>query len=267
MTEQGTLERAKDSYKLRFVRHYAHAPERVWRALIDPAELKHWFPSAIEGERKQGAKLRFRFEGEAGPVTEGEMRVFDPPRVLEFTWTDETLRFELTPDRGGCKLVFTTSFTERVIAPRDAAGWHKCLEHLAKLLGGEKTNEVPWIDLYREYARAFGPSDYPTFVKTAGILVRDAMQTRGLEGHAFLGHGDIRIELLRANQDAETPEYPAAASEYLLVFEGRYQLRLGGGEIVLESGMEFRFPEGFKVSGKITEGTRLLRAVSGPPLA
>jgi uncharacterized protein YndB with AHSA1/START domain len=267
MSEYGTLLHQKDgSYQLRYERRYPHPPEKVWRALIEPAELKHWFPAAIEGERKPGAKLRFVFEGEAGPVTEGVMRVFDPPRVLEFTWTNEVLRFELSPDQGGCKLEFTTTFTERVTAPRDAAGWHKCLDNLADRLGGApKSADAAWIDLYREYAGKFGPSDFPSFVKRTGIVVRDALQTRGLDGHAFQGHGDSRVELLRASSDAVTPAHPAGPNEYLLVLEGRYELQLGGGQIVLERGMEFAFPPGFSITGKISAGTRVLRAVSDSP--
>jgi quercetin dioxygenase-like cupin family protein len=90
------------------------------------------------------------------------------------------------------------------------------------------------------------------------------MQTPGLDGHAFRGENDVRIELLRASREADTSEHPAARNEYVLVLEGRYALTLGGGSIVLESGMEFAFPEGFQITGKIAAGTRLLRAVSSP---
>jgi uncharacterized protein YndB with AHSA1/START domain len=264
MNTHGTLERLKDgSYQLRYERHYPHPPDKVWRALIEPAELEHWFPSAIEGERRQGAKLRFVFEGEGSPVTEGVMRVFDPPRLLEFTWSGDVLRFELSPDRDGCKLVFCTTFAERVTAPRDASGWQKCLDGLGARLGAPKPEDVPWHELYRMYASEFGPSDYPAFVKRTGTLVRNAMQTPGLEGHAFHGHGDARVELLRATRDAETPPHTTAPNEYLLVLEGRYELQLGGGSLVLERGTEFAFPEGFSITGKITAGTRVLRAVSG----
>jgi uncharacterized protein YndB with AHSA1/START domain len=259
----GTLERLKDgNYRVRYERHYPHPPDKVWRALIDPTELKHWFPSAIEGERKPGAKLRFVFEGEAGPVTEGVMRVYDPPRVLEFTWLDDLLRFELSPERDGCKLVFFTTFTERVKAPRDSAGWHKCLDALGEKLGAPAPGADEWIDLYRAYASEFGAGEFPSFIARTGILVRDAMQTPGLDGHAFQGHGDARVELLRATRDADTAAHAAAPNEYLFVLEGRYELQLGGGQIALERGMEFAFPEGFSIAGKIAAGTRLLRAVS-----
>ena len=264
MSDLGTVERADaGELRVRYVRHYEHPPEKVWRALVDPEELKHWFPAAIEGERRQGAKLRFVFEGEDGPAAFGTLRVFDPPRVLEFNWDKEVLRFELTPERGGCKLVFITSFVDRVTAPRSAAGWHRCLGALGERLGVRaKTDDVPWHDLYRRYSEALGPGDYPAFVRDGGELIRSAMHTPGLEGVAYRGARDVRIELLRATCDADTPAYTAAPNEYLLVLEGRYELSLGGGHIVLEGGMEFAFPEGFTVSGKVKAGTRLLRALS-----
>lgn len=259
----GTLERLQDgSCRVRYERHYAHAPERVWRALVEPEELKHWFPSAIEGERKQGAKLRFVFEDVVGPITEGIIRVFDPPRVLEFTWLDDLLRFELSPERDGCKLVFFTTFAERAKAPRDASGWHNCLDALGTRLGAPAPDQTSWIEMYRAYSSEFGAGEFPRFIAQTGTLVRDAMQTPGLDGHAFLGHGDARVELLQATRDAETKEHAAAPNEYLYVVEGRYELQLGGGKFALERGTEFAFPEGFTIAGRITAGTRLLRAVS-----
>jgi uncharacterized protein YndB with AHSA1/START domain len=263
MSREGKVECAEPgNYRIRYVRHYPHPPEKVWRALIEPDELKHWFPAEIQGERKQGAKLRFVFEGEAGPPTEGELRVFDPPRLLEFTWDVEVLRFELTPDRGGCRLELVTTFDERVSAPRSAAGWHKCLDALGERLGEEgNLASPPWYELYKDYAKAFGPGEYPSFLARAGEPVRSAMKTAGLDGYAFRGQKSVRIELLRASRDAEIPAHPTAVHEYVLVLEGRCELALGGGAIALDTGMEFSFPEGFELSGKITAGTRILRAV------
>src|ERR1700737_5024670 len=63
----GTLEQTDDGpSRLRFVRILPHPPERVWRAITEPDELIHWFPTTIEGERAAGAALRFSFpEGRA----------------------------------------------------------------------------------------------------------------------------------------------------------------------------------------------------------
>ena len=66
---------------------YIHAtPERVWQALIDPAFTRQYFMSrAIEIEPKVGG--RFRLLMEDGRVdTEGEVKVWDPPRRLVVSW-------------------------------------------------------------------------------------------------------------------------------------------------------------------------------------
>lgn len=44
----GTLETVDDRHTLRFERHLDHPVERVWRAITDPDELRHWFPPAGE---------------------------------------------------------------------------------------------------------------------------------------------------------------------------------------------------------------------------
>jgi uncharacterized protein YndB with AHSA1/START domain len=177
---RGTLEVRDDGkYALRFERHFAHTPGRVWRALIEPEQLRHWFPTDIEGERRLGARLRFVFREDAptaedmpellehDPVElEGEFTQFDPPRLLAYTWGDEDLRWELDPVEDGCRLVFTSLFDEgsgiphpagpRHMAARDASGWDACLANLGALLDGSSPPpEDRWRELYEDYVERF----------------------------------------------------------------------------------------------------------------
>ena len=46
----GTYEIVDDRSALTFERRLAHSVERVWRAVTEPAELAHWFPSAMSGD-------------------------------------------------------------------------------------------------------------------------------------------------------------------------------------------------------------------------
>jgi uncharacterized protein YndB with AHSA1/START domain len=135
----GTLLREGDSWTLRFERRLAHPIERVWRAVTEPSELAHWFPGKVEIDLVVGGKMRF---GEPGLdvdsellPTQGLVTALDPPRLFAFTWADEPLRFELTPDGDGCVLVFTHTFENRAGAPRFAAGWTECLDALLRMLG------------------------------------------------------------------------------------------------------------------------------------
>src|ERR687886_288618 len=82
----GQLEEHAGRWRLRFERRLAHPPERVWRAITEPDDLRAWFPFDIEGDRAAGAPLRFVFrDGEAEPF-EGRMVDFDAPRALELEW-------------------------------------------------------------------------------------------------------------------------------------------------------------------------------------
>jgi hypothetical protein len=94
------LENIDDRPSLRFERRYDHGVERVWRAITDPDELRHWVP----------------------PGEELEVTGSEPPRLLAGSWYGDELRFELRPDGDGCVLVFTHAFDDRNKAARDAAG-------------------------------------------------------------------------------------------------------------------------------------------------
>ncbi|HLM47404.1 MAG TPA: SRPBCC domain-containing protein, partial [Myxococcaceae bacterium] len=104
--KHGTLTKKDTQVELRFERRLAHPPEKVWRALTDSQELAHWFPARIEGARESGAELRFFFE--EGAPGSGRISVFDPPRLLQYSWDGDVLRWELRPEGTGCLLVFTT---------------------------------------------------------------------------------------------------------------------------------------------------------------
>jgi uncharacterized protein YndB with AHSA1/START domain len=166
-------------YVLRFERDLAHRPERVWRALTEPGELSQWFPTAIEGERALGAKIRFVFREPAPRAADmpellsrdpedldGEFTEFDPPHVLAYTWGDEDLRWELEPTAGGCRLTFIHTFTERSGIPhpagprkkaaRTAAGWEICLASLEALLDDNAPPAAEFPFFYSRYTENFG---------------------------------------------------------------------------------------------------------------
>ena len=155
-SEHGTLRQAGDVWQVVFTRRLHHPPERVWRALVEPDELRAWFPSTIDGERRAGAPLQFGFDGMAEPI-DGTMHVFDPPKVLELSWGGDRLRFELAPDGDGTTLTLIDSLEALGKAARDAAGWHVCLEHLVDELDGNPPREVAWKPLNEAYAERFGP--------------------------------------------------------------------------------------------------------------
>jgi uncharacterized protein YndB with AHSA1/START domain len=147
---------------LRLRRRLAHPPEAVWAALVEPARLRAWFPARVEldapgGTLAAGARLRFVFEGGEGPTTTGLVTAFEaagPPRVLEFTWGEDRLRWEAHPDPGGTLLVLEHTFADRWGAASFAAGWHTCVGALAHSLAGTEQSPADPFTLHEAFVRA-----------------------------------------------------------------------------------------------------------------
>ena len=154
----GTLHAGEGRFVLRFERRLAHPPEKVWAALTDPAELSHWFPQDVEADLRPGGTMRFTFRGAEAPPFDGEVLVYDPPRVFAYRWGPDVLRWELRPDGSGCTLTFTDTIETQGKAARDGAGWHVCLEALAaRLDGAEPPAASRWKQVHPGYVARFGP--------------------------------------------------------------------------------------------------------------
>ena len=129
-------------WMVRFERHLRHDREKVWRALTESEHLAHWMPCDIVGERRAGAAIELSFWPDhiekydlAAEPLHGEIRVWDPPSLFEWTWETDVLRWELTPEAGGTLLTFTTWMgPDAKGAVNAAAGYHICLATLEELL-------------------------------------------------------------------------------------------------------------------------------------
>ncbi len=165
----GAYETIENRPALRFERRLPHPVDVVWRAITEPGELAHWFPSRVEvDELRSGAEMTFRFENmplDAPSTMNGRVTEFDPPRLLEFFWGEDHLRFELEPVGGSeqaCVLRLTVLLDAREKAARDGAGWHVCLDRLERRLGGaEAGGREDWRDLYEAYQRRGVPAGAP----------------------------------------------------------------------------------------------------------
>ena len=141
---------------VRFERRLAAAPAAVWSALTDREQLRAWFPCDVEvagDEWAVGAPITFRFPREVIDMTlPGTVTAVQWQRLLEFSWGDETLRFELEPAGEGTRLVFLDCPSASTAA-RSAAGWEVCLARLA----GEAPREDAWRALFDHYVAEFTP--------------------------------------------------------------------------------------------------------------
>ena len=154
----GELQRSGDNWQLRFTRPLNHPAERVWQAVVDPAERKAWFPDTATGDFETlGAKLKFEHEGGAFEPFFGEVLAVDPPRLVEFSWGTDLIRIEIEPAGSGCTFTLLDTIDEVGKAARDSAGWHMCVAALENLLDGREAAPADWRVLMKEYQDKFGP--------------------------------------------------------------------------------------------------------------
>lgn len=92
-----------------------HPPEKVWRALTDPALLAEWLLPVIDLRLEPGAAFTFRtqpYPGWDGTVNCRILEI-DAPRKLSYTWAvpflDTVVTFTLTPTASGTRLSIVQS--------------------------------------------------------------------------------------------------------------------------------------------------------------
>jgi uncharacterized protein YndB with AHSA1/START domain len=149
---------------VRLERRLPDPPATVWRAITDREELRSWFPCDVVvagGEWVVGASITFEFPPEVIDLTPtGEVLDVNVPRRLVYSWGEETLRFELSDDDGGARLVLVDELAPGAAA-RNAAGWEDCLDRLA----GVEPDKEAWKLHFDAYAAAFeaalGPQEGP----------------------------------------------------------------------------------------------------------
>ncbi|MFC0625755.1 SRPBCC family protein [Kribbella deserti] len=166
-----TLRSVDGRTELRIERRLGHAPAKVWRALTEPSELAAWFPAVVELDLRLDGRIAFSFEqGEDGfvedPDNAGVIRAYDPPRLLEYNWGVEVLRWELEPDGDGCVMTLTATFDDRPAAASYTAGWLGCFSALDLMLGGSGEEPVDYAPRHEHYVAKFG-LDAGTITRTA----------------------------------------------------------------------------------------------------
>jgi len=120
----------------------AAPPERVFKALTDPAQLVEWWGSADtyrtfnwQVDVRPGGTWSCSAQGPAGPVStvSGKYLVVDPPRALSYTWNpswapgEETeVHYQLEPTSSGTKVIFRhDGFQSAPSREAHTAGWKR----------------------------------------------------------------------------------------------------------------------------------------------
>ena len=155
---------AGEQWTLIFVRTLPHPPAKVWAALTDPGRLDQWAPFAAAGDlSRPGATTLTMVDGPDRTDLPATVLRAEAPTLLEYTWGDDLLRWELTPDGDGTRLTLRHTLTERELPPMVAAGWHLCVAVLDRLLAGDPVGVIRghdamaygWEELHAAYAAKF----------------------------------------------------------------------------------------------------------------
>jgi uncharacterized protein YndB with AHSA1/START domain len=125
--------------------------ERIWAYLTEPEKRARWLAGGpmelhvggraelqfhhadLSAEKMPPEKFR-KMEG--GHVVKCRICACDPPRLLSYTWGEDSgdVTFELTPQGRQVLLVVTHRRLDRKAMPSVAAGWHTHLAILADRL-------------------------------------------------------------------------------------------------------------------------------------
>lgn len=132
-----------DGWTLIFVRELRQPPEAVWAALTSPAELDQWAPfTASRDLGTTGDAVLTLVDGPDRTDLPASVERAEAPSLLEYTWGDDRLRWELSASGTGTRLILRHTPARPGTEAMAAAGWHLCLDVLRHLLDGEPTGVI-----------------------------------------------------------------------------------------------------------------------------
>jgi len=154
-------------WTLVLVRDLRHAPEKVWKAITEPEHLREWAP--FDSDRSLGAAgttAKLTTVGAPAPhVTESQVKRAEAPKLLEYSWGGQDIRWELEPLGGGGTRLTLWHNINRGFISMGAAGWHLCFDVLDRFLAGQPIGRIVgpeamkvegWHRLNAEYAKQLG---------------------------------------------------------------------------------------------------------------
>jgi uncharacterized protein YndB with AHSA1/START domain len=152
------IEKSGDKWALVLVRDLRHPPELVWQALTDPAHLAAWSPFDPDRNMSTVGPVKLATVG-TPHVAESTITRAEKPRLLEYGWGGNELRWELEPLGQGTRLKLWHNIDRNFIS-WGAAGWHICFDVLDRFLAGDPIERIAgpetmklegWQRLLKEY--------------------------------------------------------------------------------------------------------------------
>ena len=153
------LKDGEKTWTLILVRELRHSPEKVWQALIDPAQLREWAPFVTDGSLGAEGTVNLTWVGKPTPI-ETKVTRAEAAKALEYG----DMRWELEASGKGTRLTLWHKIDRRFIA-WGAAGWQISFDVLERFLAGKPLGRIVgadamkfagWQRLVAAYARQFG---------------------------------------------------------------------------------------------------------------
>lgn len=146
------IKQVPNGYTARFERYLKHSVEKVWASLTENDKLAKWFSELRVYDLREGGTIKF----DMGDGTFEELAIIELQMnsVLEYTWGEDRVRFELYPKSEGCRLVLIETINKITDhTPKDLAGWHVCLDVIDALLDGKtfESRKDVWKGWYEKY--------------------------------------------------------------------------------------------------------------------
>ncbi|HWL35343.1 MAG TPA: SRPBCC family protein [Frankiaceae bacterium] len=136
------MTRDGERWTLELARELRFAPDRVWAVLTDPARLREWAPYTADRDLgSTGDVTLTMLDGQSADLP-ATVRRADAPKVLEYTWGGDQLRWQLDPAGAGTRLTLRHSVADRGTGLDVAAGWHLCLAVAERLLDGDPVGPI-----------------------------------------------------------------------------------------------------------------------------
>ena len=110
-----------DTWTLVLVRELRHPATKVWQALTDPAQLREWAPFDADRNLATTGPVKLSTVRAPSPhVAETSVKRAEAPRLLEYSWGGNDIRWELSPLANGTRLTLWTNIDRRFVS-MDAA--------------------------------------------------------------------------------------------------------------------------------------------------
>ncbi|WP_026905924.1 SRPBCC family protein [Paucisalibacillus globulus] len=154
------IEKQSNGYIVTYNRQLEQPQKVVWEMLTNNDKLSLWFNELRIIEHNQGGGY-LNFDMGDGTYEKMDITDYQEYNVLEFTWGDDLVRFELIDQGNRCNLLLiekVTKLTEHT--PKDLAGWHVCLDVIAMILDKKEVeNRMDswkyWFEKYNEALSLF----------------------------------------------------------------------------------------------------------------